>query len=243
MIDPPAAGAWNMAVDEALLATAGRAGQGGSLRFYLWDQPTVSLGYFQRYADRDSHPASRDCPLVRRSTGGGAIVHAIELTYSYAVGIEQGGERDWRSYYAAFHETLIEELATCGVEAWQWAAAPERDDLREEAFLCFQRRAACDVMIAGAKIAGSAQRRKRHALLQHGSVLLGTSPAAPELPGIRELAGVEVPATQLAHRWAQRLSCRLGVSLRPAVLAPDEVELGKRLLAEKFSDPQWTHRR
>jgi len=232
-----------MAVDEALLATADRAGQGGALRFYLWDQPTLSLGYFQRSADRNSHPASLDCPLVRRSTGGGAIVHAVELTYSYAVWIEKCGERDGRSYYAAFHETLVEELAACGVEAWQWAAASERDDLGEEAFLCFQRRAAGDVMIARAKIAGSAQRRKRHALLQHGSVLLGMSPAAPELPGIRELSGVEVPPTELAYGWAQRLSRRLGVNLRPAVLAPEEVELGKRLLTQRFSDPQWTHRR
>src|SRR5688500_9559950 len=81
--DPPASGAWNMAVDEALLESAA-TGSVATLRFYEWHEPTLSLGYFQPAADREQHAASRACPLVRRASGGGAIVHDRELTYSLA---------------------------------------------------------------------------------------------------------------------------------------------------------------
>ena len=70
LIDPPAAGAWNMAVDEALLESAAIAGV-ATLRFYQWSEPTLSLGYFQAAADREQHAASRDCPLVRRPAAAG----------------------------------------------------------------------------------------------------------------------------------------------------------------------------
>ena len=70
MIDPPGAGAWNMAVDEMLLEWAA-AQRGCCLRFYSWREATLSLGYFQEYRDRAGHGPSRKCPVVRRLTGGG----------------------------------------------------------------------------------------------------------------------------------------------------------------------------
>ncbi len=91
LIDPPGAGAWNMAVDEMLLEWS--AAQGGCcLRLYGWREATLSLGYFQEYADRAGHGPSRNCPVVRRLTGGGAIVHDAELTYSLVV----PGGHPWR---------------------------------------------------------------------------------------------------------------------------------------------------
>jgi lipoate-protein ligase A len=84
IIDPPASGAWNMAVDEALLRSAAQRGT-ATLRFYQWSEPTLSLGYFQAADDRQQHFASLACPLVRRASGGGAIVHDRELTYSLAM--------------------------------------------------------------------------------------------------------------------------------------------------------------
>ena len=71
IVDPPARGTWNMAVDEALLHSCGHTGS-RCLRIYAWAAPTLSLGYFQAYADRQSHRASQDCAVVRRATGGGA---------------------------------------------------------------------------------------------------------------------------------------------------------------------------
>ena len=82
--DGAAIGARQMALDEALLESAAERGS-ATLRFYRWSEPTLSLGYFQDYAERDSHAASRNCALVRRQTGGGAILHDRELTYSLAI--------------------------------------------------------------------------------------------------------------------------------------------------------------
>src|SRR5689334_14846839 len=81
IVDPPASGTWNMAVDEALFQVAQETRQ-ITVRFYQWQEATLSLGYFQAAKDRDSHRSSLVCPLVRRSTGGGAIIHDRELTYS-----------------------------------------------------------------------------------------------------------------------------------------------------------------
>ncbi len=81
IVHPPSPGAWNMAVDEALLMDAVENGV-ATLRFYQWSEPTLSLGYFQRYSDREQHAASRKCAVVRRQSGGGAILHDRELTYS-----------------------------------------------------------------------------------------------------------------------------------------------------------------
>ena len=182
IFDAPAEGAWNMALDEALLESAGRAGQGGCLRFYAWEVPTISLGYFQHCADRRTHEPSRSCPLVRRATGGGAIVHDRELTYSYttAVGSHVGSELS--ALYEAFHTALVEELARRGVAA-RLCRAPPRRPREQEPFLCFQRRAERDVLVGDAKIAGSAQRRHRGTLLQHGSVLLRRSVSGPRTGG------------------------------------------------------------
>ena len=81
IVDAPADGAWNMAADEALLHTVSNT-ETPVLRFYQWQSPTLSLGYFQSYADRNQHAASLEADVVRRLSGGGAILHDQELTYS-----------------------------------------------------------------------------------------------------------------------------------------------------------------
>jgi len=242
IFDAPADGAWNMALDEALLESVGRAGQGSCLRFYRWEVPTISLGYFQRCGDRGTHEPSRSCPLVRRATGGGAIVHDLELTYSYtlAVGSHVGSELS--ALYEAFHTALVEELIRRGVAA-KLCRAPPRRPREQEPFLCFQRRAERDVLVEDAKIAGSAQRRHRGTLLQHGSVLLRRSVAAPELEGIAELSSVVIDPTELAECWAERVATSLGLMLRPAGPFPCELEAANRFRQAQFANPSWTNRR
>jgi len=230
-----------MSLDEALLETAGKAGQGGCLRFYFWSQPTVSLGYFQRYEDRRFHVGSRDCPLVRRATGGGAIVHDVELTYSLTVPVRDHVHAGLRVFYDVLHRALIEELATLGVTA-AWCAGAGKGEKREEPFLCFQRRCEGDVLVGGMKIGGSAQRRHRAGLLQHGSVLLGRSPSAPELPGIEDLGKIHVDPSELARRWAYRIGDRIGVALAVTTPTEEELLLARLLQQNKFGDP-WNHRR
>lgn len=242
IIDEPASGAWNMAMDEALLQSAGRAGQGGCLRFYLWEEPTLSLGYFQRYEDRAQHESSRTCPAVRRTTGGGAILHDRELTYSFTCHVPQHVKSNSSMLYDAFHLTLVDELATLGISASLCPETRQRS-VRAEPFLCFERRSRGDVVIRGTKIAGSAQRRHKQALLQHGSVLLQKSDCSPELEGIEGIARLSVGRGDLSLRWAKRVSERLGLSFASGTPTDEEFDAARILMREKFAHGQWTCRR
>src|SRR5262245_2566735 len=132
IIDEPSDGAWNMALDEALLQAAETDGI-ATLRFYQWSEPTLSLGYFQSHADRRVHAASASCPLVRRSTGGGAIVHDRELTYSIVLPLFDGFHLNMQWLYHAVHDSLIETLADFGVTGCNEQAVNSAG----EPFLCF----------------------------------------------------------------------------------------------------------
>ena len=244
----PAPGSWNMAVDEVLLETAAQRGQ-PVLRFYQWSAPTLSLGYFQRLADRVSHSPSTGVDLVRRVSGGGAIVHDRELTYSLSLPPGHPLGLDTQSLYNALHTTLIETLASWGVEARLcnpgvdtlpcFMAAPDADEKSAEPFLCFQRRAQGDVLVGAYKVAGSAQRRRQGAVLQHGSVLLGTSAAAPELPGIRALCDVEIPPGELAQAWSAALAGQLSLSWVHTELPPALLDLARERERDKYSATKW----
>ena len=200
----PSDGSWNMAVDEALLAGSANDGT-WTIRFYGWSRATLSLGYFQQAAEREEHASSTSCPLVRRPSGGGAILHDNELTYSViAPRSDPRTERPER-LYEAFHTALILALADCGVPGARLCGETAANQPSPEPFLCFQRRTPLDVLLGEAKIAGSAQRRRASAVLMHGSVLLKASPAAPELPGIADVSGVSLTRETLAAAWLDQL--------------------------------------
>jgi lipoate-protein ligase A len=247
LIDPAAAGAWNMAVDEAVLETAATTGQ-VTARFYTWDEPTLSLGYFQSIADRVLHPASGCCPLVRRASGGGAILHDRELTYSLAVPQRSGQIAAAAELYNVYHESLIKALADFGVVAvlYRDKAACRSDDSAQtppEPFLCFQRRTCSDIVYGAAKIGGSAQRRRRGAVLQHGSVLLARSPFAPELPGVQELTGVTIDPGELAQRCVRLLADRLGWTFTEGSLLDAEHARAESLSQGRFAAREYLQRR
>src|SRR5262245_28747446 len=238
IVDPPQAGDWNMAVDEALLRSAGDGIT--TLRFYQWSEPTLSLGYFQTFADRQTHAASRDCPTVRRASGGGAIVHDRELTYSIAVPIANRLSAYARSLYAALHESLLEALSIWGVSARLCERpAASGPSSQPQPFLCFERRSEGDVLLANAKICGSAQRRHGRAVLQHGSVILGTSPKAPEVEGIEHSAGCVIGRLDLAQQWSAALSSRLGLSWQVGDLTAVEYNAVEEFCRVRFATPAW----
>ncbi len=245
LIDPPGAGAWNMAVDETLLEWS--AAQGGCcLRLYGWREATLSLGYFQEYQDRGGHGPSRHCPVVRRLTGGGAIVHDAELTYSLVVpgGHPLAARRE--RLYQAVHGALIEALAALGIVAAlkkgsELFSGPSKIVLTP--FLCFQRPTAGDVLVGETKIAGSAQRRRRGAVLQHGSVLLRRSAAAPELPALEDAAGKTVEAEPLAALWQEKLAARLALAWVPGGRTPAEDRRVAALVEGRYGWTPWTERR
>lgn len=240
LIDAPRPGAWNMAIDEMLLARAGRTQQ-CCWRFYQWSEPTLSLGYFQRYADRQMHAASRDCAVVRRSTGGGAILHDHELTYSLTVGAGHSLCNSAAELYRRIHGTLIDVLGRLDTSArlHEGSAATSAN----EPFLCFARRSTGDLVLNEHKICGSAQRRHKGAILQHGSVLLARTDAAPELSGLRESARVELSAEQLIDLWLPALSQSLGVTFERDELTAEELHEAEHIVADKHGALAWIERR
>lgn len=239
IVDRPAAGDWNMAVDEMLLEAAVERGA-ATLRLYQWSEPTLSLGYFQAAAERSLHSASSAAPLVRRASGGGAIVHDRELTYSVCLPYDHPSAADPETLYRNLHGSLVRLLAEFGIGA----ELNERAlvTLGGEPFLCFRRRAAGDLLVGTFKVCGSAQRRGKQALLQHGSLLLAQSPAAPELPGLAELTGVRLAADEAARRWCDRFA-EIAPLTSPTVLSASETARCEAIRREKFAADSWTNRR
>lgn len=276
IVDAAAEGARNMAVDQALLEEVD-GGAPVTLRFYAWDRPTLSLGYFQTAAERDQHAESAAAALVRRATGGGAILHDAELTYSLCVAIRDRTSPLVRAVYDSMHRSIIAALADHGVRAMRFAdssaalprfsvgitaesSAPSSGDARAAAagmgcgaarsrgseakpFLCFQRRTDEDLIVAGYKIAGSAQRRAARAVLQHGSVLLAASPLAPQLPGIFQLTSHRIPFESLAARIAAHAANELDVQWEPHELSSAALQRSLQLVADRFAAEHWTARR
>lgn len=240
IIDEPARGSWNMAVDEALLQSAGQGG-GTALRFYRWSEPTLSLGYFQKFDARDEHPPSSTLPVVRRATGGGAIIHDRELTYSFVTPIRNRFSPQTQDFVRRFHESLIATLTSYGVEARLCGKVP--DETKSEPFLCFQRRDSLDILVASAKVVGSAQRRHQGAMLQHGSILLLRSPKAEVLPGINDLAGTTLDPSQVQRDFSHRLADVFGFRYQTTTITEAESEVAVKIERSRFDNQSWTHKR
>ncbi len=206
ILDPPQSGVWNMAVDAALLEES-LARDTIFLRLYRWSEATVSLGYFQKGTEQQHDPRLANLPTVRRLSGGGAILHHHEQTYSCCLPASHPLAQQPSQLYEQIHAVFVEWLSEFGV-----AVAPRgRDSNRpEEPFLCFLREAAPDLVVNGNKVLGSAQRRRRGAVLQHGSFLLRASEHVPELLGVSEIAPLFSDSAANYLVLAERLAKRLG---------------------------------
>jgi lipoate-protein ligase A len=154
--------ALNMAIDEALLADCAAP----VLRFYRWQRPSISFGYFGRYAEVAPESDRRD--LVRRWTGGGIVPHGagVDLTYSIVVPRDHSFfQRSSVEIYAAVHDAICSALHANGMEAFLANdAAPKISEA------CFANPVRADVICGGQKIAGAAHRRTRAGLLHQGSI-------------------------------------------------------------------------
>ncbi len=241
LIDDPALdGAWNMSVDQALLATAHATGQ-AILRFYRWSPATLSLGYFQSASDRLAHESSRECNMVRRVTGGGAILHDRELTYSLCIPSQNRLSGEHQQLYQQVHAAVIDVLSDWGISAALFSDQESAAD--KSRFLCFERRTRGDIVLDGFKVGGSAQRRLNKTVLQHGSILLARSDYSPELIGIHEIAGVEILESELVSRLVEELASRLGMAFRPSRLSPQEQSTAHEIQQKQFGHYDWTNRR
>jgi lipoate-protein ligase A len=231
-------GATNMAADEALLESAGRGV--ASLRFYTWNEPTLSLGYFQRADERTNEANLSRLAWVRRSTGGAAIVHHHELTYALALppGKEWTSAEHW---ICRFHHILQRVLAARGVKSHAVVCGEEQ---KLGAVVCFLHQTPGDLLINGSKVAGSAQRKMRGALLQHGSILLHRSEHVPHLAGICDAPSApQIAPAELANELKSALAKDTGWAVTPDAWTAEELTRTAAIRAEKYANPEWNEKR
>lgn len=260
--DPSRDGVTNMAIDEAILEAVGAGPQPSTLRLYRWSPPALSLGYSQPYADADIDGLrGRGWGLVRRPTGGRAILHADELTYSicgtpdgpfFAGGVLES--------YRRLSHSLARALRSLGLPV-RALPAPAEGGLRENP-VCFEVPSAFELEVDGRKVCGSAQLRRRMAVLQHGSIPLagdlGRITEALAFQGNRDrgqarmrllqragtvsgLLGRRVGWDEMARAIEVGFSEELGVELRQGELSSSELANADALAAKHRSD-EWLQR-
>ncbi|MFP6564892.1 MAG: hypothetical protein VCC02_06310 [Myxococcota bacterium] len=194
-----ASGPYNMGVDEGLLRAASRGI--ASLRFYEWSGTWLSLGYSQPSGDSlGAACEAAGVGWVRRATGGRALLHGRDLTYCVAVP-EAMLPGTLAGAYGAIGAGLEAGLRALGVPVTR--AGLDAEGPPKGAFDCFAHPAASEILLAGRKLVGSAQRRTAFGVMQHGSLAL--TPHAPEL---RAALGVEASKAISLEEWGTAPSAR-----------------------------------
>jgi lipoate-protein ligase A len=238
--DPALDGPTNMARDEHLLYS--ERFRPAAIRIYGWTPPTLSLGCFQKFERiAELPPDVQKLAVVRRPTGGGAILHDREVTYCLIIDDTLPIERASAvELYRAVHGCWQAALAADGTQS---ELAPEEFPFpspRTGPFFCFQKPGCTDLIVGDEKLLGSAQRRIRGRVLQHGSLLLGRRFAAH--PGV----DLGEPEAARVEGWIDdfldRLAAGLGLPKQSAVWTPEHAEDIQRRRAHYASDA-WTRRR
>lgn len=259
LLDGERDGASNMAIDEAILDAVIEGHSPPTLRFYGWSPPCLSLGRNQPLAEVDRaacHAAGVD--LVRRPSGGQAVLHAGELTYSVAL-----LQTDPRSAggvlggYRRLSEGLLAGLRQLGVEAVQSLDAHQAGGPLSP--ICFDRPSDYEITFRGRKLVGSAQWRRRGGVLQHGSLPLTSDLTRivdlfvlherdPEeekhrlsarVVSLQEALGEAIPFAPAAEALAQGLAMTLNLVLIPGELSSEEQARAAELRSHYASDA-WT---
>jgi lipoyl(octanoyl) transferase len=240
LLTPPRSGVDNMALDEALMERAAKSGE-WICRVYAWSEPTISFGRNQaaaRHYDRNLIDA-RGFAVVRRPTGGRAILHYREITYSVAAPVDDAG---------GLHESylLINRLLVAIADSRPQAMLPGP-------IPCFDHPSAGELVANGRKLVGSAQWRSENALLQHGSILIDDDQAVlntllrdpvaepPPAATLRDLLGEPPSLDEVAGAIFSGVA-REDPSASPLLLDRPLIESTSRLAA-RYADPTWTWRR
>ncbi len=239
--DPPLDGPTNMARDETLLLRVGRGESPSTLRLYQWGPPTISLGYFQSFADCESlSPPAGTLPVVRRLTGGGAILHDLEVTYSLTLPITHTlVAGDPKQLYQILHQAVAACLASIAVEVTTCGKTDDSTPTRGP-FFCFARRHTYDLLLGKDKIVGSAQRRTRDAILQHGSIIYG-SRFPQQQTAVLSVARDEV-VEHIRRALCKELEALSGMTLELGQWTDAELR-GAEGLTAKYAGREWTRRR
>ena len=178
---PVVDGKLNMAMDRAILTACERGQAPATLRLYGWEKPTLSIGYSQnKLRDVDTAQCERrNIPIVRRFTGGRALLHQYELTYSLVAPIPHPGfPGNLAGAFGAVSKAVIFSLEKAGVAKPEISGKDKRSqgEGKKRSPACFSTSNHWEITVKGKKLAGSAQRRLNGAFLQHGSILLDLDP-------------------------------------------------------------------
>lgn len=258
----------NMAVDESILAACLRDEAPPTVRFYGWSPATVSIGYFQKLEKEIDIPACRErgFGIVRRPTGGKMVLHDEELTYSVIA--RQGQDLlpgDILGTYMTISQALLSGLRKLGLDA---RMAPhkgrERSGPAIHSAACFSAPSSYEVVVGDKKLIGSAQRRYRDGIIQHGSILINLD--LDELMAVQKFTRPE-HRQRMRDFLVQRMTCinewlyekvnfpeaaeamrsgfqeSLGEALEAAQLSPLEEALAAKLRERKYSTEGWNLRR
>ena len=265
IISPPSTGAWNMSLDEAIMEAVTAGSQPPTLRLYAWEPACLSLGHAQPVADVDlSALEQRGWQLVRRPTGGRAILHTDELTYSVCAHQENplmtgGILESYRRISSALTRGL--EKLEIRANADNHYGLPDGSSLN--AAVCFEVPSNYEITANGKKLIGSAQARRSLGVLQHGSL-----PLSGDLTRITEVLKFETSAERtaaarrlldhattaetilgIAPTWEnaaeslkQAFQEQVQVELVESLPGPAEIERAHCLQIEKYANPVWTNR-
>lgn len=256
---PPAPGAWNMAVDEAILESAGSGNAPPTLRLYAWDPPCISLGYAQPFTDIDlPRLLERGWQVVRRPTGGRAILHTDELTYSISGPQDEprlaGGVLE---SYRTLSAGLLAALHLLGIPAQSHATAANQGS----SAVCFEVPSHYEITFSGRKLVGSAQARRKEGVLQHGTLplhgdlgrivegLVFPDEAARQAAAVKlhtraatleEVSGRNISWEQAAQAFITAFQETLKLHLTPGSLTAQELARADQLIETRYAHASWT---
>jgi lipoyl(octanoyl) transferase len=255
-----AGAAENMAVDEAIFRVHIRRGNPPTLRLYGWRIPALSIGYFQDYEKEVDEEACRrfGVEIVRRATGGKAVLHESELTYAVIAGADSSlFPPDILKSYRVISGCIANGLAGVGIRAQMKGDGRQATDgtLRSS---CFSSPSRYELLVGGRKICGSAQMRSQGVFLQHGSLLTAFDPlrtCAVMLPhrdaagyadllrnavtSVSEQAATAVEEESLCRHLREGFEETLGIRFREGQLTPEEEGLRDELMAKKYGNEDW----
>lgn len=257
LIDTAERGATNMARDEAIAATCGRGAAPPTLRLYRWRPACLSLGRFQRSAELDRDACARaGVQVVRRPSGGRALLHDDELTYAVVAPLEHPllGAGSILESYRQISLALLAALRRLGADA---ALTPvERERRVAGSAACFDAPAAYELTVGGRKLAGSAQTRREGAILQHGAIpltphadrlaaLLLRPPAdlGEKMIALDQAIGRAAGFDEVAGALTAGFGAAWGVAFAPGELTDEERAIERRLRDEKYETESWTYAR
>jgi lipoate-protein ligase A len=264
ILNSPHHGAWNMAVDEALLESISNHDQPPTLRLYDWQPYTLSLGLAQPAGDVNlSELQNRGWDLVRRPTGGRAILHADEMTYSVTAPIENPILRgNVIESYRRISTALVEALQLVGLCADSKPKKMEETHLSKDP-VCFQFPSDYEITYLDKKVVGSAQARKKGGILQHGSIplhgditriievlnypnskdkILAQEKLIKRASTIEASLGMRVSWSDMADAMIRGFEEKLGITLIPIDLSNIELNNAVRIYREKYYHRDWTFR-